>query len=437
MSILNLPGLESIDIKETNQHYQITAKATHPPIYCPNCQSSEIVRFGGREKFFFDTPIHGKQAGIVVKRNRYSCKSCHKTFTEPLPMMDEKRSATKRLVGHIEKNSLDKTFVSISAEVGVHEKTVRNIFTEYVEKLESKYKITTPRWLGIDEIHIIKRPRCVISNIEDRTVVNMLSNRNKVTVKQYLAGLPDRDRIEYVCMDMWNPCKEAVNDVLPGRKIVVDKFHTVRMANQALETVRKSLRKQLRDRERRTLKDDRRILLKRNYDLRPDEILKLEVWTKNYPALGSSYDLKEWFYNIWDSRDRQEAEERYDAWVKSIPAEFESTWAFVLKAVGNWREEIFAYFDHPNRITNAFTESLNSLIRITNRMGRGYSFEVLRAKILFSSLVKRSNKTIKYPKRNFPMPAGMMGLMTTEPEKETYAGVEISTLIKMIELGDL
>ena len=32
----------------------------------------------------------------------------------------------------------------------------------------------------------------------------------------------------------------------------------------------------------------------------------------------------------------------------------------------------------------AFTESLNSLIQVMNRMGRGYSFEALRAKILFS-----------------------------------------------------
>ena len=36
------------------------------------------------------------------------------------------------------------------------------------------------------------------------------------------------------------------------------------------------------------------------------------------------------------------------------------------------------------QVTNAFTESLNSLIRVTNRMGRGYSFEVLRAMILFT-----------------------------------------------------
>jgi len=70
-------------------------------------------------------------------------------------------------------------------------------------------------------------------------------------------------------------------------------------------------------------------------------------------------------------------------------------------------------------------------------MGRGYSFDVKRAKILFSSLVKGRDKTIKYPKRNFPLPAGMMGMMTTEPREESYDGVKISTLIAMIEQGEL
>ena len=54
---------------------------------------------------------------------------------------------------------------------------------------------------------------------------------------------------------------------------------------------------------------------------------------------------------------------------------------------GNWPRQIrcttaSCSFEHP--VTNAYTESLNSLIRVMNRPGRGYSFEALRAKILFT-----------------------------------------------------
>lgn len=54
------------------------------------------------------------------------------------------------------------------------------------------------------------------------------------TVINYLYQIPNRERIHYVAMDMWKPYKDAVNEVLPQAKIVVDKFHVVRMANDAI-----------------------------------------------------------------------------------------------------------------------------------------------------------------------------------------------------------
>ena len=64
----------------------------------------------------------------------------------------------------------------------------------------------------------------------------------------------------------------------------------------------------------------------------------------------------------------------------------------MIAAWKHWQQEILAYFDHP--VTNAYTESLNSLIRATDRMGRGYSFAVLRAKMLWAE-----GATKKVPRR--------------------------------------
>ena len=46
--------------------------------------------------------------------------------------------------------------------------------------------------------------------------------------------------------------QDAVNTILPHAKVVVDKFHVVRMANQALDNVRKSLKAHMSQKERRT-----------------------------------------------------------------------------------------------------------------------------------------------------------------------------------------
>ena len=60
----------------------------------------------------------------------------------------------------------------------------------------------TPRWLRIDEIHLIKL-RCVLTNVEKLTAVDILENKNKQTVVTRLARLDHRKRIELVTIDMW------------------------------------------------------------------------------------------------------------------------------------------------------------------------------------------------------------------------------------------
>ncbi|UVI31561.1 transposase family protein [Paenibacillus spongiae] len=144
-----------------------------------------------------DLPIHGKRVGLLIKRQRYRCRDCRQTFWERLDhTINEKRSCTNRLLSYIEKQSIKRTFTSISEDVGLNEKTIRNIFYDYINRLEETIRFETPNWLGIDEIHIIK-PRCVLTNIEERTLLDIIPNRNKETVIGYLSRLPNRGRIQF------------------------------------------------------------------------------------------------------------------------------------------------------------------------------------------------------------------------------------------------
>ena len=174
-----------------------------------------------------------------------------------------------------------------------------------------------------------------------------------------------------------------MREVIPDAEIVVDKFHIVRMGNQAVEDIRKTIRKGLDTKERRQLKNDRFILLKRRKDLNASQQIILDSWTGNFPELRQAYELKESFYDIWDSNDAKEASERYNEWQKTIPSAMRSAFSDVTSAYRNWNREINNYFTY--RATNAYTESMNNLIRAVNRMGRGYSFKALRAKMLFDT----------------------------------------------------
>ncbi len=381
--------------------------------------------------------MHGKRVAVYVDVRRYRCRSCGKTFSPPLPQVDVKREMTARLVVWIERESLRRTFAGIAEEVGVDEKTVRNIFRFHVRHLAATVRIETPRWLGIDEIHILERPRCILSNLEQQSIVNVLPNRNMATVAGYLQQLPDRKRVHYVAMDMWNPYREAVRQLLPHATVIVDKFHVLRQANHALEVTRKAIRASLTPKQRRALMRDRFVLLKRRHDLTDQEALLLSDWAENFPTLKAAYELKESFFDIYRCEMRQEALLAYAVWRQNIPAELAEAFRPLTTAVENWKDEIFSYFDH--RLTNAYTESLNNLIRLINRVGRGYSFEALRAKILFTEGVQK----VKRPsferrgdkEKGKTMVSFMLITDRAEQSKDGSYGAAISTLYRLLEQG--
>ena len=439
-NILNLPAYKVLRVEETEHDYHIRAEVAQRPSHCTNCGSDRLLRYGRNEQLVRDLSIHGKRVGIYVDTQRWRCQACGKTFMEPLPAINTKREMTDRLVVWIGQQSLRRTFASIAEDIGLDEKTVRNIFRDYVNELEKTVRFETPTWMGIDEIHIIK-PRCVISNIRSNTIVNLLPNRDKKTVINYLGNLDGRHDVQTVAMDMWVPYRDAVQAVMPDARIVIDKFHVVRMANDAVERVRKSLRESLTPKQRRGLMHDRFVLLKRERDLNDKERLLLSGWTANYPELGEAYRLKEAFYGVYEGMGTpDQALARYAAWQRSVIPEVHDAFADLIRAFTNCQPQILAYFDHP--VTNAYTESLNSLIRVMNRLGRGYSFEALRAKILFTEGVH--NKVRPKFRRREVMADDMAGRMATfttfqheAPEAEKNYGVDISTLARLIQEGRL
>lgn len=439
-NVLNLPAYTVTSFQENEHDYHIDAVASQEPVACPHCHHGKFDGFGRREQMVKDLPMHGKRVGIYIDTRRYRCKSCSKTFYETLPAINEKRSMTNRLVEWVGKQAIKRTFASIAEEVGIVEGTVRLVFKDYVAALSEKIRFETPKWMGIDEIHLIK-PRGVIANIQNNTIVELLPNRNKETMIRYLSNLDGRHQVQYVAMDMWHPYKDAVEAVMPQAKVVIDKFHVVRMANDAMERVRKSYRELLTPKQRRGLMHDRFVMLKREHDLNDREALLLSGWVNNYPELGLAYRLKEDFFKIYDARSKEEALARFAAWDRAVTHEVRDAFSDLIKAWRNWQPYILAYFDHP--VTNAYTESLNSLVRVMNRLGRGYSFEALRAKILFAEgafktqIIRPKFERRQEPAmREFAM-ARMMTLQQKPQVRELNYGPDISTLVRMIETGQL
>lgn len=387
---LNLHGWELRRIVETDDSIQAYAAYIEEDDHknpCPGCGVlNEWTRFGTREQPFADLPSLGKPVAIVTDRQRFRCKACGRTWMNTLPHMDETRIMTKRLLKYIQERSLREPFTHIAKRVGVDEKTVRTLFAEYAERLEAQYAHRPlPRWLGIDELYLVRKYRCILTDIESREPFDMLPFRTSKVLERYFAHKPATERaaVELVTMDMWNPYREVTRQFLPNAQIVVDKFHVLRYANIAMEQVRKRIRHEFAN-QRRQLKKDRYILLRRRHDLDAKDELVLQTWIENFKDLGLAYQFKEAIYLIWETAQSwQEAESLYDEWVADLPESIRPNFNEMTRAISNWRSEVFAYFDFP--VTNAFTESMNGIVKQVNRAGRGYSFPAIRVRLLYSN----------------------------------------------------
>lgn len=389
---IGLPELEITErtIDENNDYtYQATVKVS--PSECPECGSAHIVKHKKQDRMIRDLNEYEHRVGIVIHGYRYQCKDCGNTFGTELNCVDKSGRLTKRLIIKIQLECFDKTFKDIADEYGISQPSVKRLFEDYVDELSESYTPYSPQVLGIDEVHLHSQYCGVFVDVLGQKVIEMTENRNKVTVKKFLKSLPENHKIKCVTMDMWQPYKDAVIDVLGDVPIVIDKFHIIKELNKALEDIRRTLRKDMEKESRVSLKNMRFLFLTGSENLTPRQSKQLDLLLEAYPQFQTPYLLKEAFRNIYQfAETRAEAEKQYAEWVQANADEDCHAFDGFISTVANWHTEIFNYFD--NRYTNAQTESLNNVIREVDRAGRGYTFPVLRAKILYRHITAKKGK---------------------------------------------
>ncbi len=203
VNVLNLPGLRVLDFKETDTDYHVKTEPTIVSKLCPHCgRTKETVAHAKKTLFIRDLPSHGKRVAVHLDVPRLRCKPCNKTFTAAVPEVDTARQMTERLAKWVGRQGLEYTYAEIAKQAGIDEKTVRNVFDEYVAELEKEFKRETPVWLGIDEIKL-GRFRAVFTNIQGRSLIDMLPDRYGTSIVSFLHSLPNKDRITHVATDMW------------------------------------------------------------------------------------------------------------------------------------------------------------------------------------------------------------------------------------------
>lgn len=453
--MLNLSEFKVIKQEQNHHFYRFTVEKKDPPYMCMQCGCVKFIHEGEnigdnvefklhqvKERTVSDISMHGKAVRLVLRHRRFKCSACGGTFYEHLESIERNGKVTIRLVEHIKQLTLKRPFLTIGQEYGISHTSVRRYFQDYVAEQEKDRVLIAPKVLGIDEAHLNRTMRGVFTDNENNIMLEITPDNLKRTIKATIQSMEGYKNIEVATVDMNAGYKYAVNELVPDAFVVVDKFHVVKYAQEALNKIRVQIKQGLPKDERRFLTKDRWVLLRNKEDLEWRDIERRMDWFRRYPLLEKAYWLKEGIRDVYNqSADKQEALERYAKWEADIPKEFKE-FKEIRRTFNNNKQEIFNYFDRP--YTNAYTESVNNIIKSVERAGKGYTFDVLRAKVLYGT-----HATLKKPKYTEEMEfqpfeklwGGKFDMepirVSPDPEPEfDIVGVDLTTLNEILKRGD-
>ena len=108
---------------------------------------------------------------------------------------------------------------------------------------------------------------------------------------------------------MSKACFAAIKEVFGDKVHVIDRFHVVQQAVDALDEVLRAVYKQLDPEEAKALKKLRKRWLKSADQLNVDELIARYEWRRRFPALREVIDwvqdVRQWFERTYDKPARE------------------------------------------------------------------------------------------------------------------------------------
>lgn len=405
-SVLTYTDLPKSEQNHEGKRNEILMTYTGPmPSECPKC-GKKMYAHTGKNIVVADTTFIGYPTKLRLFYPRKRCTGCGYVYQPKIDAICDTRFMTKRLYTKLANLSLKRSFIDIANEYGVKNNTVKNVFKEFIQENKDKLRFETPAFIGLDEIKIKKLGELtVITDLEHRTLYDILQRQNPSSLTTYLGEMPNRERVQWVCTDMYRPFERSIKDTFPNARWVIDHYHVVAYANRAMDAIRIAVQSKITKGNRLATKNGLAYILRtRLKHLTPKDIAKIQACRDDeiLKPLAVAFDLKEAFFNIYDENlsSIDNAKKAFSEWEKSIPkgAEYED-FRKLADTVHEFYEQIFNFWICPKTITNGFTECTNRISRESNVRGRGHSFELLRGRTLYrhSNLERLENAHMLIP----------------------------------------
>jgi len=394
--------LDDLGLEVTGQRLEphravLACRVVKPDGWCRRCGCEGSPRDSVTRELAHE-PLGWRPTTLRVTVRRYACTGCGHVWRQDTSRAAEPRARLSRggLRWALEAIVCQHLTVARVAEgLGVAWNTANDAVLAEGKRvlISDPARFDGVRVLGVDE-HVWRHTRrgdkyvtviIDLTAIRDGTgparLLDMVEGRSKQAFQTWLAERPQawRDAVEVVAMDGFTGFKTATSEELPTAVAVMDPFHVVRLAGQALDECRRRTQQQLHGHRgragdplysaRRTLHtglglltDKQRARLQALIEI--DEHAAVEVTWGVYQQMIRAYRHPD------RTRGRQLMSKLISSLAGKVPAAL-SELAVLGRTLTRRAADVLAYFDRPGT-SNGPTEAING--RLEHLRGSALGF---------------------------------------------------------------
>lgn len=339
---------------------------------CPECDHADLKAYDTVEKSWRHLNFFQHEAYLTARVPRVDCPKCGVRLIDKLPWARMDSGFTllfEAMIMTLVKSMPVKTLATF---VGEHDTRLWRILHHYVDQGRDLADHSTVKHVGVDETSS-KRGHNYVSlfvDLDEARILFATEGKDATTVERFQQDLVAHngapEAILEICSDMSPAFIKGVKTFFPAAHLTFDKFHIMKIINEAVDEVRRQEQK-----ERPELNKTRYIWLKNKDNLKSAQLKTLEELqvkklnlktSRAYhirlnfqdfftqPVETAEAFLKKWYY--WATHSRLEP-------IKEAAYTIKRHWDGVLR----WFH---------SRINNGMLEGFNSLVQAAKARARGY-----------------------------------------------------------------
>ncbi|MGH7469236.1 MAG: ISL3 family transposase [Longimicrobiales bacterium] len=336
---------------------------------CPECGALGCKAYDTSEKSWRHLNFFQHEAYLHARVPRVQCGACGVKLVE-VPWARAGSGFTLLFEAIVLMLVKSMTVAETARFLGEHDTRIWRIVHHYVDQARAEADYSQVRKVGMDET-ASKRGHNYITlfvDLERSRLLFATEGRDADTLQAFRADLEahggQAEAVEEVCLDMSPAYQKGVVDQFPHAHITFDKFHLLKLMNEAVDQVRREEQPYTPQ-----LKDTRYLWLKNPLDLTERQMARYDALWHQHMKTVRAYHLRLSLQDLWTqpSHLAEAFLKKWHSW--AVRSRLAPIVAFARTVRRHW-DGVLHWFQ--SRISNGVLEGMNSLIQAAKAKARGY-----------------------------------------------------------------